>query len=834
MSVPHFSVVAVVFAILLPVFIYFMYHIGRLKAEIRRWRETQTLFFENIHVIVLIIDPSDGSIVDANIAASRFYGYAREELVNMNICQINTLDSNEIKSTMQATVKNERTTKYYFRHRLANGNIKDVEVFSGPISINGKQMLYSVVADSSKKKTEEMLQCIRNEVSMLCLDSTDLQELLDKSVEIIHGIDGIFGCSICILDEGKNILTVRAGTAISEEERESLYNDKIMNMLTEIAYGGKPIYYENIDSSNEYLRPFMQVGIKSIAIIPVKRNDIILGTLNAASASLNELPEETKRLLQSIAYSIGIAFLRLNSDMRKDEAEDRWKFALEENGDIIVDVDVVNGRVVNSGYFNQVIGFPDKPVVDIMNDWESLIYEEDLPVLQKAFDEHLRGKLEKILVEIRIMTRDGKYKWFLVRGKTVKQDSRKSPMRLIIVLTEVTYLKNYEQELLKSKQAVEASNKVKDLFLANISHELRTPMNGIIGMTQLMELSGVSGEQQDNISIIKESSSRMMQLINNLITLTSMEAEEVSVNESSFSLRNLILKILAEYEKDASGKGIELIENIEKELPQELLGDSGKLSEILRQLVDNGVKFTNRGFVQVSAAKVSEQPDGKSIKVRISVEDTGSGIENEDLHKLFGNFAQLDDSYTRKYQGAGLGLAICNKLASILGAKIEVQSKPGKGTSFNITADFKKVEVVPDKQDVKNIKGNVLIADDDEISRRLLGILCEKNRLKVQYAVNGREAVEKCMENNYDLVFMDIQMPELSGIEAMRLIRSLEHTDSNIPYIVAVTAYALKNDKARFISEGFDDYISKPIDTSELVALAKKWIVQRNENRLII
>lgn len=298
----------IVLIILLLVSVYCLHHIGKLKTDIRKYEEREYLFFENTHIAALIVDPGSGRIMDANWAASQFYGYKREELQNMSIDKINICDIEYIKEKMQITLKNQCPIKHTFRHKLANGTVRDVEVLSGPINISGKVMLYSIVTDITVRKTEELLQRVRNEVAMYCLDSVSLQELLDRSVEIIHEIDGIIGCSICIFDDGKNLLEIKAGTALSKENYDKLYNKQIISKLTEIAYQGEPVYFENIDQSNEFLKPFIQLGIKSLGVIPVKRNDIIVGTLNVASSCLNEFPEEMKRALQSITYSIGISY----------------------------------------------------------------------------------------------------------------------------------------------------------------------------------------------------------------------------------------------------------------------------------------------------------------------------------------------------------------------------------------------------------------------------------------------------------------------------------------------------------------------------------------------
>lgn len=830
MNRPQTTEAAIIFVLLIIALIYFIYRVGKMKNELKKSQERQALFFQGSHAIMLIIDPSNGMIVDANEAACRFYGYKREDIINMNINQINTLESSEIKSRIQSSL-HRVCTRYSFRHRLADGTIRDVDVLSGPITMSGKLLLYSIITDVTERNIQESLRDVLDEISKLCIDSTDLQELFNKSIEIVEKIDGISGCGISILNYENNSLESRASTSMPKELFERMFCKSIMDKLIEIAVKGNICYFENSDQSQGLLKHFSEFGVKSLGIMPVMKNGIVVGTLSVASSHLSEFPESTKQILKWIAYDIGNAFFRLSSEAYKDELEDRWKFALEENGDIIIDIDFLSGKTYVSEYLSQVLGYSFKSDLDIMRDWDSLIHKEDLLALEKAMDEHKQGKLDKVLLELRIKSLDGRYKWFLCRGKEIKRNEKNRATRVIATLMEITYLKNYEQELLNSKQEAETSNKVKDLFLANISHELRTPMNGIIGMAQLLELSGLSEEQQESIDILSDSGRRMMQLINNLISFTSMETGEVALKEDSFDIESLISNVLSEYVKESRKKGLELISNIDKDLPVKVLGDSEKLSMIIKQLVDNSIKFTSNGRVQVTAKLASKETDSESIRICISVTDTGCGIKMEDQSKLFCSFDQVDNSYTRRYQGAGLGLAICKKMADILGAEIEVESTPEVGSIFTVIVCLRQEGTFLAKNEIKHIKGNILIADDDEVSRRLLGILCEKSLQKVQYAVNGREAVEKCLEDSFDLVFMDIQMPQLSGIEAARIIRDSELPGKARPFIIAVTAYALKSDRDRFISEGFEDYISKPVDTEQFVTIMNKWMAKRGTTK---
>ena len=379
------------------------------------------------------------------------------------------------------------------------------------------------------------------------------------------------------------------------------------------------------------------------------------------------------------------------------------------------------------------------------------------------------------------------------------------------------------------KQHIE-KNKAKNRFVANMSHEIRTPLNGILGFLRLLSITKLTDEQKDYVEEIKNSSVILLTTINDILDYSKGEANKIILEQISFNVKNLIKDLSLYIKTNLNNKNIETVADFDENIPENILGDEVRLRQVLINLINNSLKFTEEGYIKI-AAKLIEKTDDEA-KIEFSITDTGIGIAKEKQAKVFEEFTQADESTTRKYGGTGLGLAICNNIITLMESELKLDSEEGKGTSFYFTINFKidnscierpEEQVQLDEIFAKSAK--ILVAEDNLTNQKFIGKFLNKLGLECEIVSNGQEAFDLFKNKQFDLILLDCQMPVMDGYEAAISIRNYEKEQNLKPIpIIALTANAFSSNEEKCLSVGMNDIITKPVKMDNMITKFNKYL----------
>ncbi len=679
---------------------------------------------------------------------------------------------------------------------------------------------------------------------IISLDSLEqiLHIVLEEAVKLIGAERGFIG----LTDEKGEIRAdsrVVFNIPISEEKDwESLLSGSTIRRAVRTR---ENVFLNGIGKHTDMLsHSIINLNLQSVMCAPLLFGDKLSGILYVDSGQqLSDFTETDQFFFSILADHAAIAVenAKLYSQARMsvaqlreevDAGEERYRLTLEAAPDAIMILRLRDARMIqaNAAFCEAFASSSQEIIGKTPFNLRLFVNPADMDYLQEMISEkkEIRG------FETRVRKKDGTLFDMLISARFLRLGREKC---MIFAGTDISQRRLMEDELIRAKEIAESSNRSKSEFLARMSHEIRTPMNAITGLSHLaLHTPELSPKLEDYLQKIRTSANALLGIINDILDFSKIEADRLEMETVPFDLQTVFQELSAVLEKKAEKKGLDFRITIAADVPRSLSGDPLRLGQILINLAGNAVKFTEKGKIRVEVHLVEELPE--HIKLGFFVKDTGIGIPEKKLSSLFAPFTQADGSITRKYGGTGLGLAISKRLVRMMQGSIRVESKENIGTTFHFTALFGRQEnmtadtaekTIPENRAAaaaSQIKGaRILLAEDNKINQQVVGELLEQVGLRAVYAENGKEAVRFFEKNSFDLVFMDIQMPEMDGYEATGKIKKLA---PDIP-VIAMTAHAMKGEREKCLAAGMDDYLSKPVDPALLYSLLVKWIKNREE-----
>ncbi|MFT7860072.1 MAG: PAS domain-containing protein [Sulfurimonas sp.] len=741
-------------------------------------RRFQNMFQEH-EAVMMLVDPDSGAIIDANTSASNFYGYTHKELCSMNISEINILSEEEIAKRREDAAKNERNY-FLFEHKIKSGEIKTVEVHSSPIDTKNKKLLFSIVIDvTTKQKNEHQLKKVLNQLSQakkiahLGIWEFDLQtNELTWSDEVYN-----------IFELDKNTTTPSYDTFIEDvvypEDRKKVEDSYAKSLIDKKSY---KIDHRIVTPSGK---------IKYVQ----EQCDTEFSKEGDPIRSIGTVYDTTQ--IQELTLKI-------------EEERNRYKTLIDLASDEIFIMSVEDGKLLQYNEMTKkILGYSDAEMQQLsVFDWDKeFTMEEYLHILDLLDD-------GPITIERTHTRKDGSQYLASITAVKIKIDDQEY---VYASSRNITKQKESEKELLRAKKAADRANEAKSEFLANMSHEIRTPLNGIVGLTEILLKKDLPKQQREYLNKVHISSQALMHVINDILDYSKIEAGKLDILPTEFQLETLLSTVSDLFSFQIHDKGLKFTIELDETVPNLLIGDPLRFTQVLNNFIGNAVKFTSKGFIKLMVQTLYKEDS--EVALEFIVQDSGIGIAKEDQAKLFQAFEQGDTSTTRKFGGTGLGLMISKQLVELMGGEIWVESQEGVGSSFHfrVVLPYLQDEQEEDTPEqfhqfkLTQIK-EALLVEDNETNQLVASLMLEDFGFNVSVANNGKEAVELCQENQYDIIFMDLQMPVMDGITAAKKIREF---DSDTP-IIALSAAVMPKDKQLTLDAGMKHHIAKPIDPNHL------------------
>lgn len=778
---------------------------------------------DSIKDAVVAVD-SSGQVIIWNPGAELIFGYKRKEAIGRQIDElIGGPEQSEAKKITRNILRRRFSNFIATRYRK-DGKPVSVSISASPVVYKnyliGGVAVYKDISELVQKDlllahTNRLLRAI-SDINQMIIQVKDPSRLLDQAASSLVE-NGKYGLvRMALVDD-----ELRPGEFFGQGDKKIL--NRFTPCLERVLKNRRSFFIPDVTKSPTCKKCPQRKKGGWVACFLLEHNREIFGVMQVGYArDIFDQAAEIK-LLEEIAGDLGFALYSLKKDREKQRVEAELKNLQQFQEKILTSL--AEGVVVENAHghityvnpaLEKMLGY--RPGELLGQHWSVFIPEDQLEQVKRK--SRARQSRTRERYETRLKTREGRLIPVLIHAHSIFEKKKFSGV--VSVITDISNLKQIEEELRLSREEALAASKAKSEFLANMSHEIRTPMNGIIGMIELALQTELNDEQLQFLKAARTSAESLLTILNDILDFSKIEARMIELVPVEFNLHNSITEIVATLALPAHQKGLELLCHVPPSLPETVVGDTSRLRQVLLNLVSNAIKFTEKGEVEV---EVEEQArTSKDITLHFMVRDTGIGISRDKLESIFQPFVQADASFSRKYGGTGLGLAITSQLVNLMGGKIWAESQPGRGSTFHFTV---RLGLVPERRTravpatLAAVHGlRVLVVDDNQTNQVILKEMLQSWRMKPEVASSGPQAISLIREalsrqEGFGLFLLDLSMPEMDGFELIRNIKEIDGA-REVPIIILTSADRV-GDLQQAKELGAQGYLVKPVRPSDLL-----------------